>query len=289
MKKDDSFIQIQVEDVLKNAGFLRSADIKAETRNGEVTLYGFVDVLAEKWAAGDVVEKIPGVASVDNSLTVAEDRHLQDNEIASQIQERFCADPRIDLHQLTATVKEGVVYLEGEVGIVAEERVAKELAARTRGVKEVISYLNLGQGAFNVDDPTIVNSVATALSRSTEVSARDVETDCRNGWVTLAGNVDTPEQVMAAEKIVAQVPGVKKIINNLVARNDGANGTDYSLTNAIRTELGNNGLGGIRCFVVDGTVFLEGAVGNPEQKHQAEQVVSGFRGINGINNDILIG
>jgi len=78
---------------------------------------------------------------------------------------------------------------------------------------------------------------------------------------------------------------VKKIDNRLGTRQESGD-PDYMLTNEIRGELGNNGLGGVRCFVVDGTAFLDGAVGNPDQKDKAEEVVGGFEGIEAINNDI---
>ena len=284
MNKDDAFIQSQVEDTIKNTRFLHNADINIETRNGEVTLFGFVDVLAEKWAADKIVQKIPGVITVDNSLTVAMDQHLEDNSIAEMIQEKLIAN---QLSNVTATVKGGTAYLEGRVETLAAEEDAKENAASVPGVKEVISYLRFEEGDFYTDDATVTNAVETALSRSTAVSARDVETSTRQGTVTLKGTVDTPAQREAAVKIAAQVPGVKNINNRLNTRH-GSGDSHYILTNEIRNKLGNNGLGGVRCFVVDGTAFLEGAVGSPEQKEKAEEVVSSFEGVEGINNDIQI-
>lgn len=284
MNKEDAFIQNQVEDAIKNTRFLHNADVNIETRNGEVTLFGFVDVLAEKWAAGKIVQQVPGVVSVDNSLTVAMDRQLEDNRIAEIIQEE------LNSHQMTdvkATVQQGGAYLEGTVETLAAAELAQELAAKVRGVKDVVSYLKIRQDDFYTDDATITNSVETALSRSTAVSARDVETSTRKGRVTLKGTVDTQDQRESAEQMAAQVPGVRKIENLLQTRH-GSDNTDYRLTNEIRNELGNNGLGGVRCFVVDGTAFLEGAVGNPDQKDKAEQVVSRFEGVEGISNDIQI-
>jgi osmotically-inducible protein OsmY len=263
---------------------LHNADIDIETRNGEVTLVGFVDVLAEKWAAGKIVQMIPGVVSVDNSLTVAIDRQLEDNNITELIQEKLIAN---QLANVTATVKAGTAYLEGRVEILAAEEGAKEIAAQVPGVKEVISYIKFEQGGFHTDDASVTNAVETELSRSTTVSARDVETSTCHGIVTLKGTVDTPAQKEAAVKIAAQVPGVKNINNYLNTRH-GSGDSDYMLTNEIRNELGNHGLGGVRCFVVDRTAFLEGAVGSPDQKEKAEEVVGSFEGIEGINNDIQI-
>lgn len=287
MKHEDAFIQSQVEDALKNARMLRNVDIRIETRNGEVTLYGLVDVLAEKWAAAEITSQVPGVASVDNSLTVAIDNQVSDSELADMIQEKLYNDDRIDLHEISVTVKGGIAYLQGDAGTVAQEETAKEIAARVQGVKDVISYIKLGRGDFDIDDATLTNAVETALSRSTFVSVRDVNTSSDNGKVTLTGVVDTTEQIEAANRVVSQVPGVKKIVNRLGTRH-GSDNIDYNLTNAIRNELGSHGLGGVKCFVVEGTAYLDGAVGTPDQKHKAEEIVSNFYGIQGISNDIQI-
>lgn len=287
MKTDDAFICSQVEGALKDTGLSPNSDIKVETRNGEVILSGIVDVLAEKWAAAEVAARIPGVVEIDNSITVAIDRQLDDNEISELIQEKLCADPRMDLHQLTATVKDGVVYLEGNVGTLAEEQLAKDISAKTRGVKEVISYLSAGHGDFDLDDATVVNAVETALAGSAEVSVRDIKSSCRNGVVILTGTVDNIEQVETAQRIAAQVPGVRKIKNHLESLH-GSGNRDFVLTNEIRDAMGDNGLGGVKCFVVDGTVFLDGAVGIPEQKEMAEEIAGGFEGIIAISNDIQI-
>lgn len=287
MRNDDAFIQSQVEDALKNARMLRNVDIRIETRNGEVTLFGLVDVLAEKWAAADITSKVPGVVSVDNSLTVAIDNQLEDHEIADIIQEKLYADDRVDLHQISVTVKGGVAYLQGDAGSIGQEETAKEIAARVQSVKDVVSYIKVGRGDFNIDDATLTNRVETALSRSPHVSVRDVETQTINGRVVLSGTVDTAEQIEAVNRIVSQVPGVRDIENDLDCRHETKN-VEYGLTNAIRNELGHNGLGGVKCFVVEGTAFLNGAVGTPDQKHRAEEIVSKFDGVDAIMNDIQL-
>lgn len=287
MRNDDTFIQSQVEEALKNSRLLRNVDIKIETRNGEVTLSGLVDVLAEKWAAAEIANQVPGVAAVDNSLTVAIDNHMSDSELAEAVQERLYTDDRVDVHQISAAVRGGVAYLQGDAGSIGIEETAKEIAARVPGIKEVISYIKIGRGDFEIDDATLTNSVETALSRSPLVSVRDIETRTVNGKVTLTGTVDTSEQIEAAYRIVSQVPGVRKIEGELGCRH-GSENPDHRLTNAIRQELGTHGLGGVKCFVVDGTAFLDGAVGTPDQKHKAEEIVSKFAGVDGVSNDIQI-
>ncbi len=215
MINNDTSIQRNVEDSLKNNRLLRNADIKIETRNGEVTLFGYVDVLAEKWAAGAMVAQVPGVVSVDNSLTVAIDGPWDDREIEEKVREKLCAADRTDLHELTAEVKGGTVYIRGQAESRAVKDAAVMAAAGVQGVKDVVPILKIGREGLPADDASITNRVERALAGSESVSAALVGTDTEHGTVTLSGTVPTPEQAEIARQIAAEVPGVEKVDNQL--------------------------------------------------------------------------
>lgn len=287
MDTNDTVLQREVEEALKSSRLLRTTDIRIDTHNGEVTLYGLVDVLAEKWRAAEIVSQVPGVRAVDNSLTVAMDRPVDDKEIAAMVRERLAADPRVDLHRVAVRVEKGVVWLEGGAGTIAEAEAAKEQAAGVMGVKEVLVNMKIGAGEFATDDATITNAVETAFSRSMRVSPRNIKTLIDNGVVNLEGTVDTADQIEEAVRVTAQVPGVRKIVNRLNARH-GATSDDAALTNALRILLGQQGLGSVRGFVVNGIAFLDGLVETPDKKHRAEELASQVTGIKGINNGIQI-
>jgi osmotically-inducible protein OsmY len=287
METNDTMLQREVEDALKDSRLLRTTDIRIDTHNGEVTLYGLVDVLAEKWRAAEIVSKLPGVRAVDNSLTVAMDRPVDDKEIVSLVRERLAADPRVDLHRIAVRVEKGVVWMEGDAGTIAEAEAAKEQAAGVMGVKEVIINIKIGAGEFARDDATLANAVETAFSRSPRVSPRNIKTLIDSGIVTLEGTVDTADQIEEAVRMASQVPGVRKVIARLNARH-GVTSEDAHLTNALRKLLGQQGLGSVRGFVVNGTAFLDGVVGTPDKKHRAEELAGQIPGIRGINNGIRI-
>lgn len=287
METNDTQLQREVENALKTSRLLRTTDIRIDTHSGEVTLYGLVDVLAEKWRAAEIVSGIPGVRAVDNSLTVAMDRPVDDKEIAALVRERLAADPRVDLHRVAVRVQNGVVWLDGKTGAIAEAEAAKEQAAGVMGVKDVIVNMEIGGGEFAKDDAALTNAVETAFSRSGRVSPRDVKTSTGQGIVTLEGTVDTTEQIEAAVRVAAQVPGVRKIKSRLNARH-GQTSEDAHLTNALRKLLGQQGLGSVRGFVVNGAAFLDGLVDTPDKKHRAEELAGKIPGIAAINNGIQI-
>lgn len=285
MDTNDTVLRRELENALK-AG-RRTINVRFDMHDGEVTLYGLVDVLAEKWQAAEIVRRVPGVRLVDNSLTVAMDRPVDDKEITAMVRQHLSADPRVDLHEIAVRVQNGIVYLAGRAGTIAEVAAAKELAAGILGVKDVIVNTEIGSGEFARDDATLTNAVETAFSRSAQVSPRDVKTSANNGAVTLDGTVDTTEQIEEAVRVAAQVPGVRKINNRLNARH-GLPAEDAHLTNALRKILGQQGLGGVRGFVVNSTAFLDGTVETPDKKHRAQELAAQVPGIAAINNGIKI-
>jgi hyperosmotically inducible periplasmic protein len=67
---DDTIITAKAKAEILKAPDLKSLQISVETRNGEVILSGFVDSAASKLQAEELVSKIEGVKSINNSLVV---------------------------------------------------------------------------------------------------------------------------------------------------------------------------------------------------------------------------
>lgn len=68
------------------------------------------------------------------------------------------------------------------------------------------------------NDAVICNKVREAILLNTRVSAQDIIITCRDRVVTLAGDVDTPEQRYEAEDTASRVEGVVRVDNNLYVR-----------------------------------------------------------------------
>lgn len=284
-RSNDDYLQEKVEEALKASALLNTADINFEISNGYLSLWGMVDVLAEKRAVENILRKITGINQINNNLTVAMDRAISDEELAEIVTEKMAADPRINLHNIGVIVENGVVNVVGNAESLDEAKVALLTAEGVYGVKEVSSQAKIKQK--NMDDATLTNLVETELSRSLRVSVRDIETETKNGIVKLKGKVDTPDQVEAALQTVYRIKGVREVQNELLSRHPMSEG-DASLTNEIRNILGENGLSSIKAYVVNGILFLDGKVYNVDQKHRVEELVTKITGITGINNAIVI-
>jgi len=71
-----------------------------------------------------------------------------------------------------------------------------------------------------VDDAAITTKVKTALIRSDEVDANDVQVETYKGTVQLSGFVRDREDIDRAEELASNVDGVRQVRNDLRYRGD---------------------------------------------------------------------
>lgn len=102
----------------------------AAGENGQVTLTGTVDSMAESSLAETVAATVPGIRSIDNRIEVDTSRYYRAaEEIDAEIAERLRWDTRVDDDRINILVRDGGrVTLSGEVASLAAKRRAIELA-----------------------------------------------------------------------------------------------------------------------------------------------------------------
>lgn len=284
----DERLQGMVESALADRMRLSSFDIRVNVRDGVVQLYGFVDVLAEKDRAGEIVGGLPGVKRVENNLTVAMDGGVTDDQITGEVEKKLAEFPHNVLKRVQVSTRDGVVSLRGEVHTLAEKHACIRAAQGVAGAKEVRDQMRVG--GEPADDAEITNAVELALSRDPRVDARQVNTSSRNGVVTLTGRVDSTEAVAAAVRTAAAVPGVKSIDNRLEPLH-GSQDPDITRTNLLRRRLDEDprvSPAQVRAFVIGDTAYLGGEVYSIEAKEAAEQVARQIDGIRAVSNDIFV-
>lgn len=270
---------------------LSALDIKVETKGDTVFLSGVVDVLAEKLFAEDIVRRVSGVRKVENGLTIAQDGTISDKDIEAEVSASIQKEPR--LASVGVKVDKGIVHLEGKVETLADEDLARRLAAKVRGVRDVVSRLQVN-AEHPVDDATITNRVETAFSRDRRVNADAIFTRTERGVVYLNGWVETTQMKEAATRIASGVEGVREVVNNLLVEEEQTEGDVY-LTNVIRQAVAHSpdvGLQQVGVFVVQGWAYLTGEVDSIDQKEVAEEIVrqinDNIGGIVGLSNDITV-
>lgn len=280
----DKELQNKVENVIKSSEVSSRIDVNYKVSEGVLSLWGIVDVLAEKKAFENMVSRIPGIRQIDNNLTVGMDRAVSDEEIAEMVTERM-EEVGINLHKIGSVVETGNVTIVGTADTLKEQRAAIEAAEGVYGVKEVLCQVKVTKDTL--DDATITNMIELEFSRSDNLLAQEIHTMTKLGVVYLKGYVDTTDQIGEAIETVSGIKGVREIRSELIARH-GEDEGDMMITNHIRDILGEKGLSSVKAFVVNGILFLDGEVATVDQKHKAVEALSGMEGINGINNAIVI-
>lgn len=108
-----------------------------------VTLRGTADNLQSKRQAEMVALRTLGVAAVNNRIKVRLDRTPKDRDIESALEQAFLRNPIVESFEIDPRVVSGVAYLRGTVDSFFEKSEADDVAARTKGVKEVRNRLNV--------------------------------------------------------------------------------------------------------------------------------------------------
>jgi len=140
--------------------------------------------------------------------------------ISDAVVDDLTFDPDVDASGITVEDGDGDVVLTGSVPSYPQYVEAAAVASRVPGVKSVHNRLEvaLPPGDFR-DDPTLTAMANDALTLGRTVAV-PVEATAKNGEVTLSGAVRDGAERAAAEAMIADLTGVRRVRNNIQVRND---------------------------------------------------------------------
>jgi len=145
---DDSVLTTKVKSGLLNDADVKSFDIKAETRKGEVLLSGFVDNQAQIDRAVAVVRAIEGVTSVDNKLALKGaattiGNKVDDGIVTAQVKAALISDEKVKSSDIGVVTRKGEVQLSGFVDSQSQIDRAVIVARGIDGVASVSNEMSL--------------------------------------------------------------------------------------------------------------------------------------------------
>jgi osmotically-inducible protein OsmY len=112
--------------------------VKAEVRNGQVTLRGYVAWSYQRDEAARAVRHLAGVRTVSNLIEVEPGVVEADaGDIEERIHQAIGRMADVDASSISVTKTDDVVRLEGSVGSLAERRIAQRVAESAPGVTRV--------------------------------------------------------------------------------------------------------------------------------------------------------
>ena len=204
---------------------LKNDSIKTVSKNGAVTLTGTVANSSHKSLAQDTVESLPGVKSVDNQLEVKGETHAEhsDGWISTKVKSTLLFHRNVSARKTDVYVKDGIVSLRGEASSHAQKELTTEYAKDVEGVKEVRNEMTIARTpgksdetlGEKIDDASITAQVKSSLMSHRSTSALNTKVETTDGVVTLSGKARNAAEKSLVTKLVADINGVKSVINNM--------------------------------------------------------------------------
>jgi hyperosmotically inducible protein len=246
------------------AKFFGNEDIKARyidvsTRDGTVTLKGFVESDTVRQQALQIARTTDGVQQVNDQLLIGQapqtvanrtvpagpaagdvqppdGARIDDSTVTSLIQAKYFVDPSIKMRNVDVAVSAGVVTLRGQVASDSERAQALLLARTTHGVQRVEDSLTI--------DASLAGSAATAGVSS-----------------------------QAAALSATPIPGASAATGTPAAiGTSGVHSVDTGLEDTLKTRLAGDARlksASIDVSARDGVVLLQGQVATPAAKQRA--------------------
>jgi len=200
--------------------YLKTDDIKIESKDGVVTLTGVVADSGRRQLAEMTIAALPGVKKVDNRLTVkgAEPTANSDAWIKQKVETTLKLHRSVGDSKIKVSVKDGIVTLEGIAANMAKKELATAYTEDVEGVLKVKNEMTVSssykaKAEQYIDDASITAQVQYALLSHRSTSALKTKVETNNGVVTLSGKANNRAERTLATLIANDINGVKAVIN----------------------------------------------------------------------------
>lgn len=139
---------------------------------------------------------------------------VADKDILSGVEHALSQDTSLVGHQITATVKDGVVTLQGQAADLAQRTSAVAEAEKIRGVVGVIDRMVLR--STKLSDDQIAEAIALRIENSEFTPPKDLSVECKKGVVTLRGGCADFAETHIIKDLAEDVAGVTAIVDKLL-------------------------------------------------------------------------
>ena len=216
--------------------YLKGDDVTIKSKDGVATLTGTVANESHKTLAGDCVASLPGVKTVDNQLKEKGEAlsETSDAWLITKVKAALLFHRNVKATETEVLAKNGTVTLRGNASSQAQKDLTAEYAKDVDGVKIVKNEMktpiaammsgktNMGENVDSmgemIDDASITALVKSTLLYHHSTSTLKTTVETIDGVVNLGGAAKNAAEKDLATKLVSDVHGVKKVVNNMTIK-----------------------------------------------------------------------
>lgn len=221
----DDKIESSIKETYVFKTYLKEDAVKAQAKDGVVTLTGTVADGFNKALAQDTAEGVHGVIRVDNQLATPAEvaAEKSDTWISRKVRLALLFHRNVSVTQTGVSVKDGIVTLSGEATSQAQKELTTAYAKDIDDVKGVnnemtiaatpeVAEQTLGE---KIDDASVTAQVKAALVSHRSTSSIKTKVETRDGVVTLTGIAKNAAEKSLVEKLAGDIRGVTSVNNKM--------------------------------------------------------------------------
>jgi osmotically-inducible protein OsmY len=274
--------------------------VTIQTRNGIVTLDGWVENILARDRAVAMAETVKGVRAVVNKVSVRSKEDYSDEYIYQNVNAALSSDPVTQPYSLIIDVDGGSVAVKGEVPSWQVRDLASHVVKGVKGVKEVQNHVVI-ESKLPTSEEQIKEEIKQRLASDVLIDDTHLDVEVQDREVVLKGTVSSAaEKTRAVSHAWSQ--GIKNVKDEALQvqwetrdpveqHPERLSLSDEELEEAVK----NAWLFDPRVYsfdpqveVQDGVATLKGEVDNLRAKHAAEEDARNTVGVYDVRNYITI-